>query len=629
MSCCWLVARANRTPRTSPGVNADAPKGGGAGVVALALLLCLATAVWGGACLGMLGSDAMQLTPAPAPPPRPPMSAPVASPPPPPPPSPRPPAHYYGAPARARLPNPPPPPRPEPPAASPPAHPPWPALPPGTSLFGSATGPCKVVGACVTSSNYVACVDKSYCTGPSCVGPPCPDPNPNHHHSDMSYDVMTDVVRRDETYDVHSYSPGMDGFADEDKDSYSPELDAPEPAGGGLRGLQAAGVGLQAAGVGLQAAGVGPQAAGRGLQADRFAREQRGYGDNEWCSVELARPVVLEVVHFDTEGCCDRLDVTSPQRPYEHDFDDRYILRSGPVSYTKAYSGSGIDQGPNGVEAIRLGWHSDGGVAASGWAICAAGHAADLTPGWAGGIGSFAEKGPAYPWHRLKSAWGFAATALVSGLLGLVAALLAASLVASGRPLAAPPTTGCCRASGAVQRVAAALLADLGGAGLMMAGVGLVHTSAVACGQSAHHCAPPPPRTHRGLRYLLYGCSLRHLRLPPPPPTVAASATYGCSLRHLRLQAHRCCRSSGAADYSALSQYPCSAHYIARSRRPPRRSVHAARSTWHLLHTLIHHRAQENHHHAPHMLLSLLITTGARRAPPRAPRWYGGPLRVH
>ena len=34
-----------------------------------------------------------------------------------------------------------------------------------------------------------------------------------------------------------------------------------------------------------------------------------------------------------------------------------------------------------------------------------------------------------------------------------------------------------------------------------------------------------------------YGCSLRHLRLQPPPPALAACATYGCSLRHLRLQA--------------------------------------------------------------------------------------------
>ena len=196
MSCCWLVARANRAPRTSPGVNAAAPKGGGAGVVALALLLCLATAVWGAACLGMLGSDAMQLAPAPAPPPRPPMSPPVASPPPP---SPRPPAHYYGH--SSRRPTPPPPPRPEPPAAHPPAPPPGPALPPGTSLFGRATGPCKVVGACITSSNYVACVDKDYCTGPSCVGPPCPGPNDHHSGMDsmsymydttMTYDVMPD-----------------------------------------------------------------------------------------------------------------------------------------------------------------------------------------------------------------------------------------------------------------------------------------------------------------------------------------------------------------------------------------------------------------------------------------------------
>ena len=58
-----------------------------------------------------------------------------------------------------------------------------------------------MVGACITSSNYVACVDKDYCTGPSCVGPPCPGPNDHHSGMDsmsymydttMSYDVMSD-----------------------------------------------------------------------------------------------------------------------------------------------------------------------------------------------------------------------------------------------------------------------------------------------------------------------------------------------------------------------------------------------------------------------------------------------------
>ena len=330
--------------------------------------------------------------------------------------------------------------------------------------------------------------------------------------------------------------------------------------------------GLQAAGVGLQATGVGLQAAGRGLQSHRLGRRQHGYGDNERCSVELLRPVVLEVVHFDTEGCCDRLDVTSIQGPDDHagmhaeggryprpEYGGGYAP-SGPASYSKTYGGSGIDKGPNGIEAIRLGWSSDGGVTASGWAICAAGHAADLTPGWAGGIGSFADKGPAYPWHELKSAWGFATTALVSGLLGLLAALLAASLVASGRPLAAPPTPGCCQASGAVQRVVAAWLAALGAAGAVMAGVGLVRTSAVACEQSAHHCAPPPPRTRRGR-------SLRHLGLQPPPPTVAASATYGCSLRPPTVAAsapYGCRRTAAAA---LLGRRPALCPLGTRARR--------------------------------------------------------------
>ena len=56
----------------------------------------------------------------------------------------------------------------------------------------------------------------------------------------------------------------------------------------------------------------------------------------------------------------------------------------------------------------------------------------------------------------------------------------------------------------------------------------------------------PPPKAAplTAAACATYGCSRRHLRLQPPPPTVAASvhsqlaaaATYGCSLRHLRLQ---------------------------------------------------------------------------------------------
>jgi len=197
------------------------------------------------------------------------------------------------------------------------------------------------------------------------------------------------------------------------------------------------------------------------------------------CSLELAQPVVLEVVHFDTESCCDHLTV----------------IRVGHSAqdYLEGQDYSGHD-GPAGEEAIRLDWYSDGGVTRSGWAICAAGHAADLTPGWVGHVGSFAEKGPAYPWHVLESAWGFATAALASGLLGLFGALLAAGLVASGKPLAAPATAGgCCRASDAVQRAAIYLLAALGAAGSLVAGTGLVHASTVACSVSAHHCAPLLP----------------------------------------------------------------------------------------------------------------------------------------
>ena len=48
-----------------------------------------------------------------------------------------------------------------------------------------------------------------------------------------------------------------------------------------------------------------------------------------------------------------------------------------------------------------------------------------------------------------------------------------------------------------------------------------------------------------------YGCSLQHLRLQPPAPTVAASNTYGCSLQHLRLR-------PPAHTVAASNTYGCS-----------------------------------------------------------------------
>ena len=49
-------------------------------------------------------------------------------------------------------------------------------LPPGGSPFRVSSGPCVVVGACVTSSRYARCVEP-WCVGPSCVGPPCDHTN--------------------------------------------------------------------------------------------------------------------------------------------------------------------------------------------------------------------------------------------------------------------------------------------------------------------------------------------------------------------------------------------------------------------------------------------------------------------
>ena len=69
------------------------------------------------------------------------------------------------------------------------------------------------------------------------------------------------------------------------------------------------------------------------------------------------------------------------------------------------------------------------------------------------------------------------------------------------------------------------------------------------------------PRTY-GCSPCPYGCSLRHLRLQPLPPTVAVSASYGCSLRHTRLQ-------PVPPTVAASASYGCSLCFLRLQPLPP------------------------------------------------------------
>jgi hypothetical protein len=87
-------------------------------------------------------------------------------------------------------------------------------------------------------------------------------------------------------------------------------------------------------------------------------------------------------------------------------------------STSRRFAGS---HGPDGVLASEMMWSSDGGLTRSGWAICAAGHASDLTSAPSGG---WTMRGPAYPWHVVPATSYFTLTCLLASLLSSLAASL-------------------------------------------------------------------------------------------------------------------------------------------------------------------------------------------------------------
>lgn len=317
-ACLKLVARLRRIDRFSPTASAAEHQraGSAAPLASLTLLTLVATAALSVTLLIILDTNAASFRwePAPAPPPRPPNLPPAPRFPPP---TPRPPrglwfgagagpdagswGGYSGGYAGGFPPSPSPPPpgglqaagvRADfyqksgppssfgvssfgggPPSAAPAPPPPTPVYPEGASPFKIASGPCKAVGRCITSSNYVPCVDRNVCVGPSCVGPPCPGPpppRPTFKEAIASYDDEPSSYSYDGTYD---------GRSDPIPEMY--RKDGPP----------------------LRVSEVDPDY--HLLEVARF--DSRGYADNEFCNIHIEEQVTDAPATLAISPACTRV----------------------------------------------------------------------------------------------------------------------------------------------------------------------------------------------------------------------------------------------------------------------------------------------------------------------------------
>ena len=186
------------------------------------------------------------------------------------------------------------------------------------------------------------------------------------------------------------------------------------------------------------------------------------------------------------------------------------------MALTRRFAGK---QGPDGVlaEVGEMHWRSDGGVTASGFAVCAAGETFNLQA--AGGVrGSdgtvhFSRPGLTYPWHTFPSALYFALATLGTALLGLVAAALACA-----QPLPTASSGNCCEGRRAAAVGRALALPSI--AGHLLACAGLVRTCTVACKASAHQCTHMLPVWWVGALLAALGAMVSAVlvaALSPPP----------------------------------------------------------------------------------------------------------------
>ena len=555
--CIKLLLRHWRIDAFKPGVSpglAPTPARDNKSAVSVAgaaLFLFLATSIWAGVTLGMMKKESMHFVTAATPPPTPPHLPPQSSPPPPSPPDPRhwnhrdP--HMDGMPCPTscsvagcdfhspscrcacnhkcvksddccddyepvctvdREPSAPPPPAPARP-------PPEPAFPRDGSPFTLVSGPCIVVGHCVTSSKYVPCVDTRWCVGPSCVGAPCPLPAhlPVHlPRRSYSYDHM---VMEDDGFGYNALS--MPSVAPQDATTVDPAYSL----------------------------------------LKRAPDTNKGYSDNERCLIRISDHVRLETPHFDTERCCDKLSL-----PVVHEglqgsnaqWSAPHILArpmaasamrmpptarattrglgggadATPMQHSVAsFGGNGRSKGPEGWLAApgMMSWRSDGGVTASGWAVCAAGYASDaqIPSGSkvdAAGVVHFVKPGPAYPWFTFPSAVTFLIGTLAASLLGVMAAALAFL-----QPLPAASVGECCK--GRRASACARTLSLLAMVGMILSCSGLVRTTSVVCMASSHLCAQLLPVWWAGALLTalsaFMGLALTTALSPPPPPADAST----------------------------------------------------------------------------------------------------------
>ena len=197
---------------------------------------------------------------------------------------------------------------------------------------------------------------------------------------------------------------------------------------------------------------------------------RRGYGDDEICHITLSEPVALEVVAFETESCCDILrvkaaadgavaavetaaaeasrgsggvggvgtwrDVPTASFDVAADREGASLLGQRTAEPSTAepitsdggahepdstrpthplwHSYHGERGPPDGMVVTELMWLSDSGVSRSGWALCAAGHRADLSSSTAT---EWVLHGPAFPWAHVAAASYFPLTCLLASLL--------------------------------------------------------------------------------------------------------------------------------------------------------------------------------------------------------------------
>lgn len=408
------------------------------------IVTCMAIGGWGASCLAILTSDDWRRVIAPAPPPAPPPH-PARNFPPPPSPSPPPPLLWkqrvFAPPDGIASPSAWPLPPPMLPHSPPP--PTWPAGDGPFRVVGG--GPCKVIGACVTSSAFDVSSEQfssySYDDAHSIAGyrdfercsilvEPAVQLETVHFDTEHCCDKLIVTIEPSELtqaeikrLDEGLGSSGPQIFSSGSSDSpISKEAGTSEAHGGNGSELH--------------------EDEGDGRSADDSYFYTQYFADRDEEEMDTDRDFIRrELQNLPTSSAV-------PNTLSRERADDTFATdspaaggasTSAPTSmpseraFTRSFSGRG--SGPDGIRASHLLWTSDGSTKRSGWAVCAAGSRSDLAPVPAPRTPSseqvgakptvFYMRGPAYPWYTLTISFVFPMIGLLAAVFGVLAALAA------------------------------------------------------------------------------------------------------------------------------------------------------------------------------------------------------------